>query len=70
MEETKTTKSLAPVAWIAVGAFLGVAAWAFISRKREGESGAWDTDTVIKACENAANRLDEILLGEPAYRAS
>lgn len=69
MEEKKPGFDIAPVAWIAAGAVLGVAAWAMFSRRKAGEP-LWDAESVLQACESAAAKLDEILMSEPAAQAS
>ena len=69
MEDSKPGFDFRPVAWVAAGALLGVAAWALMAKRKPGEP-LWDADSVLKACENAAAKLDEILMAEPAAQAS
>ncbi|MDI9641457.1 hypothetical protein QPK87_07280 [Kamptonema cortianum] len=62
MSEEKKDRSAA-VGMVALGVALGVAAFAFLARRRRDET-PWDVDRVLDACDLAAAKLDEILLGE------
>ncbi len=44
--------------WIVVGMALGLAAYKLLKKDRE-DSNPWDVDSVLKACEKAADKVSE-----------
>ena len=51
-------------AWIVAGAAVGIAAFTYLTRRAKAGKPVWDPNSILDACERAAARLDEILLGE------
>lgn len=47
------------VGWIVVGALIGIAVYKLIGHKHP-DKNPWDVDSVLKACEDAAGKLEEI----------
>lgn len=58
------------IGWIVAGAALGLAAAALLAH-RKTQKALWDTDSVLNACDRAAEKLEEVLRNEaPARQAS
>ncbi len=55
-------------AWIVAGAAVGVAAITYLSRRAKAGKPSWDAGSVLKACDRAAAKLDEILLGDSSFK--
>jgi hypothetical protein len=63
------TKTPATGLWIAA-ALIGVAAAVFLSARRRTGRPVFDFDSVVDACDKAAQRLEDALLAEPQAQAS
>jgi hypothetical protein len=49
--------------WLVVGIALGAAATAFL-RRRHPEKNPWDVESVLRACDTAAHKLDGVMRSE------
>lgn len=59
----------ASAGWIALGAALGIAAFAALRRGAKGEVEFFDVESVLEACDLAAQKLENLLTGEPSSNA-
>lgn len=67
--ERNESKTPATGLWIAA-ALIGVAAAVFLSARRRDGRPVWDFDSVVDACDKAAQRLEDALTVEPHAQAS
>ncbi|MFM9874624.1 MAG: hypothetical protein ACKVQS_14305 [Fimbriimonadaceae bacterium] len=63
-EESTDRKAPSGLVLIAAGVALGLGATAWLMKRKHDTKIAWDPDSILDACDNAAAKLDEILFAE------
>lgn len=63
-------KPLSTLGWLALGVAAGFTAFGALKRKRRADTDIFDVESVLKACERAADQLDRHLRDDSTVRAS